>query len=375
MDFGLRDDQEQLRSAVREYLEAELPTTFARQSADSGAAFPEARWQDLAKLGWIGLAAPESVGGSGLGLLDLALVLEEAGRVVLPGPFVPTVALAMPLLAHAGALQADDGLVAGLIGGGRRAAVAWAGSLGSWEPGALEGSVERERDGYRLDARKLFVPEAGEATDLLVVLPLDDGAAVFVVPRDAAGVSVQQHRTVDRTQRLFRVTLDGVHVPAGALVGGRPVARESLERVLDHARIGSAALMVGAADRLMTMTVEYLGLREQFGRPLATLQALQHRCADMKVAVEHARSLVYYAAWAWDSRGDDAPLAAAMAKAFASEQCPRVAADAIQLHGGIGFTWEHDAQLFFKRLKAEEQAYGDAVANRERVAAFLERRG
>jgi alkylation response protein AidB-like acyl-CoA dehydrogenase len=186
------------------------------------------------------------------------------------------------------------------------------------------------------------------------------------------GVAIAPMQTVDRTRRLFSVTLESVRLEAPCLLGGEEFAPSHLATIVDRAKVALAAGMVGAADRTLAMTVEYAGLREQFGRTIATFQAVQHRCADMKVAVEHARSLVYYAAWACDTGAADRRLAAAMAKAFASDACPVVAADAVQLHGGIGFTWEHDLHMYFKRLKADEHTYGDATMNRELVARLLE---
>jgi len=372
MDFGFSEDQEQLRRAARDYFTAELPVSFARAMLDDADGFPADAWKALTDLGWLGLAVAEEQGGSGAGLLDLVLVLEEAGAVALPGPFTSTVSLAIPLLqATADDAQKAD-LLAGVASGARRVACAIAERRGRWEAGAIEASAVRDASGWILSGTKFFVPDASGADTLLVAAQTGDGLGFFVVPADAPGLRVEEMRTIDRTRRLFVVELDGVRTDAGALLGGCAFEASLLDRVIDRAKVALAAQMVGAADRTLAMTVEYTGLREQFGRALATFQAIQHRAADMKVAVEHARSLVYYAAWACDSGAPDAPLAAAMAKAFASDACPKVAADAVQLHGGIGFTWEHDLHLYFKRLKADEPTYGDATANREQVARMLE---
>lgn len=373
MDFGLSDDQEQLRRAAGEWFSSELPVSFAREMMEHADGFTDAAWKSLAEMGWLGLAVPEELGGSGLGLLDLALVLEKAGSVALPGPFASTVSLSLPLLMAAADEAQRRAMVPEVASGARRVATAVAEKRGEWSAAGIDARAVRDDGGFVLEGRKMFVPDAGLADTLLAVVRVDDGLGVFAMPTDLAGLRIEPMRTVDETRRLFTVDLGGVRLEAGCLLRGGLDAG-ALDRVIDHARVAMAAGMVGEADRALSMTVEYLGLREQFGRALATFQALQHRCADMKVAVEHARSLVYYAAWAADTGAPDRALAAAMAKAFASDACPRVAADAVQLHGGIGFTWEHDLHIHFKRLRADELTYGDATACRERVAGLLEER-
>jgi alkylation response protein AidB-like acyl-CoA dehydrogenase len=372
MDFGFTDEQEQLRRAAADFLAREMPASFARAMLEDPEGFPPKAWQQLADLGWLGLAVPESLGGSGLGLLDLVLVLEEAGAVLLPGPFATTVSLALPLLLAAADEEQKAALVPALVAGTRRIAAAVAEKRGRWESSAIEARAVLVDGKYVLEAEKLFVPDAGCADDILVAALTDDGLGFFLVAAGTPGLRVTPMDTVDRTRRLFTVRAEGVRLEADRLLGKRGGGEGILEEVIDRAKVAVAAGMVGAAERTLEMTVEYTGLREQFGRVLATFQAVQHRAADMKVAVEHARSLVYYAAWACDTSAPDRRLAAAMAKAFASEACPRVAADAVQLHGGIGFTWEHDLHLYFKRLKADEATYGDATANRETVARILE---
>lgn len=372
MDFGFSTEQEQLRTAVRDYFGAELPVSFARSMMEHPQGFTQDAWTRLSDLGWLGLAVPEDLGGSGLGLLDLVIALEEAGSVVLPGPFVSTVSLSLPLLLAASSARQRRALVPEAASGKRRIAAAIAERRGRWSADGIETLAVRDGSSYAIHGRKMFVADAGEADTLLVVARLDEGLACFALPADMPGVDVAPMKTVDQTRRLFTVELDRARVEAPCLLGEGGFSADALDALIDRAKIALAAEMVGAAERTLAMTVDYVGLREQFGRTLATFQAIQHRCADMKVAVEHARSLVYYAAWAADTGAADSRLAAAAAKAFASDACPDVAADAVQLHGGIGFTWEHDLHLYFKRLKADEQFYGDATSNRELVARLLE---
>jgi alkylation response protein AidB-like acyl-CoA dehydrogenase len=372
MDFGFSEEQEQLRTAVRDYFARELPITFARAMLDHDIGFTADAWRSLSDLGWLGLAVPEDLGGSGLGLLDLTLALEEAGSVALPGAYDSTVSLSLPLLLAAADHSQRRAFVPEAASGRRRVATAIAERRARWSLDAIETVAVREGSGFTITGSKFFVPDAGEADTLLAACRLDDGVGYFILPTEVPGLAISPMDTVDRTRRLFVAAFDGVRLEAACLLGGRAYPSSHLDTVVDRAKVALAAGMVGAADRALAMTVEYVGIRKQFDRALATFQVIQHRCADMKVAVEHARSLVYYAAWALDTDAPDARLAAAMAKAFASDACPRVAADAVQLHGGIGFTWEHDLHIYFKRLKADEQTYGDATANRELVARLLE---
>lgn len=372
MDFGLSEDQEQLKATVRDYFSRELPVSFARSLLEGGRGLPPEAWSGLCDLGWLGLAVPEDLGGTGLGLLELCLVLEEAGAVALPGAYTSTVSLALPLLLATADESQRRAFVPEVVEGRRLVAAAIAEARGLWSLDGMDAVATRDAGGFVLRGTKLFVPDAGEADTLLVATRLDDGIGFFLLPADLPGLTVAAMDTVDRTRRLYVVEIAGVRVEAPCLLGAKSFRAEHLDGIVDGAKVAVAAGMVGAADKALAMTVEYTGLREQFGRAIATFQAIQHRCADMKVAVEHARSLVYYAAWALDTKAEDRRLAAAMAKAFASDACPRVAADAVQLHGGIGFTWEHDLHLFFKRLKADEHTYGDATDNRELVACLLE---
>ncbi|HYB97855.1 MAG TPA: acyl-CoA dehydrogenase [Candidatus Limnocylindrales bacterium] len=372
MDFGFSQEQEQLRAAAREYLRTELPASFARAMLEDAAGFTEEAWKGLSELGWLGLTAPERFGGSGLGLLDLVLVLEEAGAVALPGPFVSTVSLSLPAILATADEDQLGALVPEIATGVRRVACAIAERSGLWDAAGIAATARRDEGGYVLDGCKLFVPDAGVADTIVLVARLDDGLGFFALPATLPGLAVRPMQTVDLTRRLGAVTLESVRVESDCLLGRRAHGASVLDRIIDTAKVGLAAEMTGAAERALTMTVEYAAVREQFGRAIATFQAIQHRCADMKVDVENAKSLTYFAAWAIDSGDPGAALAAAMAKAFASDACPRVVADAVQLHGGIGFTWEHDLHIYFKRVKADELTYGDATANREQVARSLE---
>ncbi|HYC53863.1 MAG TPA: acyl-CoA dehydrogenase [Candidatus Binatia bacterium] len=372
MDFGFSQEQEQLRATVRDYLQRELPCSFARAMLEDERGFTDKAWKDLADLGWLGLTVPESYGGSGLGLLDLVLVLEAAGAVALPGPFVSTVSLGLPAVLATASEDQLGALVPEIATGVRRVTCAIAERAGRWNAAAISATARRDGAGFVLEGRKLFVPDAVGADTVVVVARLDDGLGFFALPATLPGLTIEAMQTVDRTRRLAVVTLQGVRVEEWCLLGRRAVGSGVLDGIVDVAKVALAAEMTGAAERALEMTVEYTGVREQFGRAIATFQAIQHRCADMKVEVENCKSLAYYAAWAIDSNDPGRALAAAMAKAYASDACPRVIADAVQLHGGIGFTWEHDLHIYFKRVKADEPTYGDGIANREQVARALD---
>ena len=372
MDFGFNDEQEQLRQAVRGYLSGELPASFARAMIEEPLAMNEAAWTQLARQGWLGLTVPESTGGSGLGLVELVLVMEAMGTVVLPGPYFSSIALAVPTILAVATSPQCQALLLGIADGSRRVTVAHCEAAGRWDVGGIRTSCVAVDGGYRLCGEKLFVPDAGGADSVVVVARMEDGGlGFFLVPLPSDGVTVEMMATVDETRRMYAVTFDSVILDADALLGGQGYAPEVLDELCDRAATALSAELCGLAEAALDLTVEYLQVREQFGRTLATFQALQHRMADMKVDLENAKSLTYYAAWAIDEKATDARRAAAMAKSYASDACPRIIADAIQLHGGIGFTWEHDLQLYFKRAKADEVLFGGPAQSRERVAQLL----
>jgi alkylation response protein AidB-like acyl-CoA dehydrogenase len=371
VDFGFSEDQELLRSVVGDYLRAKAPPAYARAMMDDPVGVTEELWRGVAELGWLGLTIPEAYGGSGLGYLDLALVLEETGEVVLPGPLMSTVALATPaLVAHATDSQKRRYLPE-IAAGTLRGTLAFAETPGRWSEDAVVMTAEPRGDRYVLGGTKLFVPDARSADVLLCVAKVGERAGIFLVPRTAGGLEISPMQTIDQTRKLDVVDLEGVEVDADSLLGGAPLPEGALGDLVDVARVLLAAEMCGAADAALRLSIEYVKIREQFDRKIATFQAIQHKLADMKVALENARSLVYYAAWALDSQSEDRRIAAAMTKAYASDACVKIVADAIQVHGGIGFTWEHDLHLYFKRVKSAELTYGDGTANRRTVAELL----
>jgi alkylation response protein AidB-like acyl-CoA dehydrogenase len=338
-------------------------------------------WGKLAELGWLGLVYPEAHGGVGLGLVDLTVVLEEMGRVVMPGPFFSTVLLGGLAILHAGSEAQKAAWLPRIAEGEARATLALLEESARWDAAGVTVAAKPGKEGgFVLSGTKLFVPD-GHTADLLVVAARtarptktdpDHGVSLFLVPADRKGVAATLLPTMDQTRKLAEVTLSRVEVGADALLGPLHQAWPLVAKVLDRAAVALCAEMCGGAQKVLDLCIEYAKVRVAFGKPIGTYQAVKHRCADMLVAVENAKSITYYAAWAADQDAPDAALAASMAKAFVSDAYRKVASDGIQIHGGIGFTWEHDMHLYFKRAKGSEVAFGDATLHRERVAQRLE---
>ncbi|MCC6766420.1 MAG: acyl-CoA dehydrogenase family protein [Deltaproteobacteria bacterium] len=368
MDFALTPEQTILQRTARAALAAVAPMTHVRAMMADARGTTDAVWRRLVELGWLGMAFAEDDGGAGLGLAELAIVLAETGRVALPGPFLATV-IGGRAIVHGGDAAQRRRWLPAICDGSRIATLAFLESAGRWRFDDVTAVARPDGGGFVLAGTKLFVPDA-QVADLVVcaLRRADDGEPILVVvERDAARVRPQP--SVDGTRKICRLDLDGVRVAADAVLAGDAVG--AIAAVLDEARVALAADMAGGAERVLEMTVEHVKTRRQFDQPIGAFQAVQHACADMMVAVECAKAAATYAAWAVDQRADDATVAAATAKATAGEAYRQVTAKAIQLHGGIGFTWEHDLHVYYKRAMSGEVSFGDAVASRELVAERL----
>ena len=377
MDIGFTEEQELLRETARKFLDGECDSRFVRARMAEPAAMTDEFWQKLAAQGWLGIVYPEAYGGSGLGLVDLVVLMEEMGRRVMPGPFLSTVLLGGVAIAEAGTPAQRREWLPGIAAGEKKAALAWIEPQLRWDAAGIALAARETPGGFTLSGSKLFVGDAHLA-DILVVAArtrdgstMEDGVSLFLVPRDTSGVTVATMPTIDETRKLCEVRLDNVVLPAAALLGEEHRGWAPLSRVAARATVALSAEMCGGAQQVLDMTVDYAKLRVAFGKPIGSYQGVKHQAADMLVAIENAKSLTYYAAWALDEDEAEAPLAVAMAKAAASDMARKVAGAGIQLHGGIGMTWEHDLQLYFKRAKASEVAFGDAAWHRERVARLL----
>ncbi len=377
MDFGFSEEQEMLRSSARDFLGKEAPMTYVRKMMDDERGFTPELWKKMAELGWMGLILPEKHGGSGLDFVDLVVVLEEMGRVVLPGPFFSTVVLGGVALVEGGSAAQQQTWLPKIASGDLKVTLAQLEPSGRWDGDGIALGAKPDGNGYKLGGTKLFVPDANVA-DLFVVAGRapgskgTEGISLFLVDAKSPGVSVTMLKTMDQTRKLGEVVLKDVAVGADRVLGKPGAGWALLQRIVDRGKVGLAAEMCGGAQKVLEMSVDYAKVREQFGKPIGSFQAIQHKCANMLVEVESSKSITYYAAWAVANDVAEAPLAAAMAKAYTSDAYRHTAGEGIQIHGGIGFTWEHDMHIFFKRAKSSEVTFGDATWNREIVAQLID---
>jgi alkylation response protein AidB-like acyl-CoA dehydrogenase len=362
--FDLNDEQRQIKETARDFLADRYRSERIRELAESERGFEESDWEEMAGLGWPGLAIPEEWGGQGLGAVELAVLFEEMGFALAPSPLLSNTVAGLAL-----ALCGSDGqrerYLRPLAEGASRGTVA---PIDAGAPAVLNRFTMEAKGsggGVVLDGEKVLVMDA-EAADFLIV-PTADGVR-HVVERDQAGVTVMPEPSIDTTRRHYAVRFEGVEVPSERTL---PAAPERYLPVFGRMCVMLAAELTGIAQRTMEMAVQYAGERQQFGRPIGSYQAVSHRCAQMLLEVEGARSATYYAAWAADNEPETLPLAGSMAKAYASDAGWRVSASSLQVHGGIGFTWEHDLHLWLKRARADAAAAGDARFHRDLVADLV----
>jgi alkylation response protein AidB-like acyl-CoA dehydrogenase len=354
MQFGLNESQEMLKSNARKFFAAECPMEEVRRLMETPTAYDAALWAKMAEQGYTGIIFPEEFGGVGLGTLDLILLMEEAGRALLPGPLFSTVALAgAAILAVASPAQKKKYLER-IASGEARATLAFLEASASWDPAELTMAATA---GGKLTGEKLFVTDAGVA-DFLVVVAKN---GVYVVDAKAPGVKVAAMHGMDMTRKIYAVTFADTPVEK---IG----ETAALAKALDIATSALAAELVGGMQRTLDITVEYAKVRKQFGKPIGSYQAVQHQCADMYLETESSRSAAYYAAWTLQEGAHDSAVAAAIAKMYASDAARTVGNRGIQVHGGMGFTWENDVHLYYRRAKASETMLGDAAFHRSRIA-------
>ena len=376
MDFGFSQEQDLLRATARKFLENECTSEFVRKRMEEPAGVTDEFWSKLAEQGWLGLVYPEEYGGSGLGFVDLTVLMEEMGRAVTPGPFFSTLLAGLTILDAGSAGQKKEWL-SRLAAGEAKGTLAWTEPNARWDAAGVTTTARKAGRGYVLSGTKLFVPDAHLADVLVTVARISEGATpeegigLFLVPKGAAGLETKLLPTMDQTRKLCEVSLRDVQVDGDALLAEGGGGWPALSRVIQRATVALCAEMCGGAQRVLDMTTDYAKIRIAFGKPIGSYQGVKHRAADMLVEIENAKSLTYYAAWAVDERVPEAALVASMAKAYVSDAFRKAAGGAIQLHGGIGFTWEHDLHLFFKRAKSSEFTFGDATYHRERVAQLI----
>jgi alkylation response protein AidB-like acyl-CoA dehydrogenase len=369
--FAFSDDQTLLKNSARAALDERCKPEHARAMWDDPAGYSPALWSEMAKLGWLGLPFPEDQGGAGLGLVELAIVLEELGRTAYPGPYFATVVLGGLALTLGGSAAQKEKWIPAIGAGDKRLTAALLEESLDWDPASTTATATRSGTGWTLDGLKRFVPWAHVADAVLVPARGPEGLSLFLVDPRAAGVAVKPLTGIDLGTRWSEMRLTGVAIGADDVVGKPGTAGPLLEALLRRAAVCAAAEMLGAARRCLDMAVGYAKVREQFGQLIGSFQAIRHRLAEMLMEVENAFGAVYYAAWHLQAGTEDAAMAASVCKSFVSEAARRVCSDAIQVHGGIGFTWEYDLHLYMKRAKALEPLYGDADFHRELITRHL----
>ena len=356
MEFGLSESQKLLRDNARKFFATECPMAEVRRLMETETAFDAVLWAKLAEQGYNGCIFSEEYGGVGLGKGELILLMEEAGRALLPGPFFSTVALAGPVIDAVASPDQKKKYLGAICAGEARSTVAIFEDAAAWDPARFQVTVVNGK----LSGEKRFVTDAA-AADWIVVAASN---GVFLVDPKASGVEISPMSGMDLTRKLYTMHMN--HTPAEKLgdVAG-------LAGALDIATAALAGEMAGGMQRTLEMTVEYAKTRKQFGKPIGSFQAVQHQCADMYLETESSRSAAYYAAWALEEKAPDAAVAVSIAKMYASDASRTVGNRGIQVQGGMGFTWENDVHLYYRRAKASETAFGDATFHRERIARLV----
>ncbi len=378
MEVNLSEEQIQMARQARRFCENVMPMEYVRSMLEDERGFTEAVWNQMAEMGWTGMCLPEAYGGLGLSLLDLSVVLEEMGRALAPGPFFSTVLLAAATIARAGTEEQKKRYLPEIASGALRGSLALYEPEGGADPGWVRMTARPGAGGYTLNGTKLFVPDAHTAQVLVCVARAggkgrkDAGPALFLLNTQAPGLTTSLLPTMDGTRKLCAVDFRRVRARPEDVLGDSASGREALEMVLQKAAVGLSAECVGGAQRAMEIATEYAKVRVQFDQPIGSFQSIKHRCAQMFVEVESARSVLYWAAWAQD-HGDplEAALSSSVAKAYCAEAYRNACASAVQVLGGTGFSWEHDIHLYLKRAKANEAALGDPMYHRERIVRLL----
>jgi alkylation response protein AidB-like acyl-CoA dehydrogenase len=367
-------EQDELREGVRAVLARECPISLVREVVEKGTT-PDALWGQMVELGWPALTVPEPAGGLGMGAVELAVVVEELGRVLAPGPFVPTLTQFAPVVAEAGSPGQQQRFLGGVAAGELTGTLALVERSGSVDAGHVSTTATPDRDGFVLDGAKEMVVEAPTADEIVVIARVpgtsgDDGVGGFVVPRADAGLDPVD--ALDPSRPVARVTLDGVRVDSDRVLGEPgPTTAAAVARAVEVAATALAVETVGAAQTILDITLAYAKQREQFGAPIGSFQAIKHKFADMLVALERARATSYFAALTIAEDDARRALAASTAKAAAGDCAALLAKEGIQIHGGIGYTWEHDMHLYVRRVKSSSLLFGNAAQHRARVADLI----
>ena len=366
MNFDFSEEQEMLRQEVRKLLDEQCPMKEVRRLGESPEAHSPALWKQLGELGWLGLVLPEEYGGAGLQWIDLAVLLEEAGRGLFPSPLTSCTLAAAAILASGSDEQKRAKLPA-IAEGSLIGSVALAEQSGVFGAEGIELRGERRGDEWVLSGVKCFVTDPAVADFFVVGFRAGSGLALAIVEADAPGVSAQSFPMMDTTKRLGNLSLENVRVPGDAILGEAGGAKLDLVQLFDRGAVAVTAEVLGAAEAALDLTVGYAKQRIQFGSPIGRFQGVKHPLAEMFVQVESAKSLLYYAAWAIDSQPENVSGAVSRAKAYASDAFVRIGVDGVQLHGTLAYTDEYDMQLYLKRSKWAAPMFGDSDYHYDRL--------
>ncbi|MBW1847792.1 MAG: acyl-CoA/acyl-ACP dehydrogenase [Deltaproteobacteria bacterium] len=378
MDISLNKTQQNITKEARRFLSKECPVDYVQEMFLDERGFSDEHWDKMSEMDWMAMRIPEEYGGMGMELIDICIVLEEMGRVVVPGPFFSTVLLAGELLIEAGSDQQKKKYLSGIADGKLHGTLALSEQESGSDFGYIQMEAKADGSDFVLNGTKLFVPDA-HVSDFFVCAARteagenpENGITLFLLDTDTSGVTVSLLPSMDGTRKLSAIKFKNVRLSKDSILGDLNKGWGPLRRSIQRAMVGICAECVGGASRVTELSTEYSKERVQYDLPIGSYQAIKHMCADMFVDAESSRSLMYWAAWAQDHADEkEAAIAASVAKSYCTEAFRNVASNGIQVHGGTGFTWENEMHLFLKRAKANEAAFGDTVYHREKVIQLL----
>lgn len=362
------EEQEELRSSARRFLEDKSSSAAVRELMETEAGYDEGTWKQMADLGWMGIAIPEAYGGSGYTFVELGILLEEMGRRLGGGVFLSSAVLGATAILETGTEEQKKKLLPGIADGSTRAAFAFTEENGLWTSDGIAAKASKKGSEYLIEGTKMYVIDGHTANLLVVAARSDDGIGFFTVDPEQDEIVRTPLATLDVTRKQARIEFFAARA---SRLGETADSAAALSRILDRAVVALSSEMIGGAQWCLDTAVDYAKTRVQFGRPIGSFQAIKHKCASMLMELEMAKSAAYYAAWSASEAEEDLPVVASMAKSYCSDAFFSITADTIQVLGGIGFTWEHDAHLYFKRAKSSEILLGDGAYHRELLAQRL----
>jgi alkylation response protein AidB-like acyl-CoA dehydrogenase len=378
VDFGFSEEQEMLRKSVSDFCQKECGHEFLSDMWEDPIGYSRTIWKKMAELGWLGLLIEERYGGTGLTFVDLCVLLEEMGRALLPSPFTSAIILYGQSILYGGNEKQKRNILPAIASGDLIGTLAFFEESGGLEPGCIKLRAEVCGDEYVLNGSKLFVPDAHIANSIVVAsrtqegVESGEGITLFIIDSGTPGLTIEPLKTTYRLRCLSEVAFHNVKVDGTQILGELHCGWHILQTIMCAACSALSLEMVGGAQKALDLSVEYAKIREQFGKPIGSFQAVKHKCAEMLLQLETARSAAYYSAWTISEKSHDMALATSVAKAWCSDAYRKITGDAIQVHGGIGFTWEYVLHMYFKHAQALEASFGNATYHRERIMQLME---